>query len=371
MSLKAFYLRTVCVLVVLAWVGAVEAAQTPRNGYSITGNARAQIGNGLPIPIGFTPAPNGRIVVEPGAIVFQTTGADPKNQTASPGVIVVAHPGTTALLPVFANNTMVFQVKTMIPIFGPTTPGFVGTPRTGPSTVTWCPGRPLPTASFNPGCASPVNPLYPTTGLLRYTKTLNQIGGSGGQTALGSPNNIASADVAIRVGGTPPCTVTAGGAGTNRCTLAFALATPNTMALGGYFGAFNTTQGMFNPGSAFFAGVNGAGIITALGLAVGSGIANPAVSYGGPGTTGKMTHSARSTVQGGTEKFTRTGSDMRVNGVGTFSSVSGGVSTRFLTGPNANRGWLNYTIPEPTVAAGAVAALAMLFGCHTVVRRRR
>ena len=72
------------------------------------------------------------------------------------------------------------------------------------------------------------------------------------------------------------------------------------------------------------------------------------------------------------EVFFLSGTDMRVAGVGNVSLVSGSLSTRALSGPNANRGWLSLTlaVPEPTAALGAVGALAMLGLCHGLVRRR-
>jgi hypothetical protein len=69
------------------------------------------------------------------------------------------------------------------------------------------------------------------------------------------------------------------------------------------------------------------------------------------------------------DTVTITGMDSRVNGVGTISLVSGALSDRLISGPNANRGWLRLTVPEPGTAIGAVAALATLAACHFAVRR--
>jgi hypothetical protein len=57
------------------------------------------------------------------------------------------------------------------------------------------------------------------------------------------------------------------------------------------------------------------------------------------------------------------------NGV-KISLVSGSPSQRSDTGPNANRGWLRLTVPEPGAVAGAIAALAVLAVCHALARRR-
>jgi hypothetical protein len=369
MSLKAFYLRTACVLVALAWVSAVDAA--PRNGYSLTGNGRGQIGDGLPIPIGTaTPAPDGKVFVKAGAVLQQTTGPDPKQIEGNGPVQTYM---SSATQPVFGFNTSVYQVRTNLIIGGPTavsngTNALRKGGRTGPATVTWCPHRPLPTASFNPGCVTPAAASNPVPGgRLTYTKTTNQFGGAGTSTSI-----VGTADIALR-GGTsaPPCTITVGGSG--GCIVVFALATPaNTQVGGGPFGTVATTGGMTPAMGRYHATVQADGAVVAIGNLVASmpaGAPNPATSYGAPITTGMITVTA--SALGSNETFTETGSDGRVSGVGTLSLVNAGVSQRALTGPNSNRGWVNYTIPEPTTVAGAAAALAVLFGCHSLVRRRR
>jgi MYXO-CTERM domain-containing protein len=90
---------------------------------------------------------------------------------------------------------------------------------------------------------------------------------------------------------------------------------------------------------------------------------------GFPWTTGLITISAPSAVPG--EIFWLSGTDMRVQGVGNVSLVSGGVAVRQLTGPSADRAWLRLTLPEPEPALGTAAALAALAVCHACVRRRR
>ena len=65
-----------------------------------------------------------------------------------------------------------------------------------------------------------------------------------------------------------------------------------------------------------------------------------------PNATGMLSISAPLAL-GAAEVFTLTGSDARVSGVGTISLVAGGLSNRAVSGPNANRGWLNLTIGSP------------------------
>ena len=95
-------------------------------------------------------------------------------------------------------------------------------------------------------------------------------------------------------------------------------------------------------------------------------------SKGFPWTTGLITISQPGA--GPPEVFFLSGTDMRVAGVGNVSLVSGALSVRALSGPNANRGWLSLdlvaTAPEPSVALGLGGALAMLALCHGLVRRR-
>ena len=70
-------------------------------------------GNGIPIPIGFTPAPVGRINAVPGAVVTQTTGPDPRQMTIPPGQLTA--PGTPVLLGGgFGMGWAFFQVQTAI-----------------------------------------------------------------------------------------------------------------------------------------------------------------------------------------------------------------------------------------------------------------
>jgi hypothetical protein len=91
-------------------------------------------------------------------------------------------------------------------------------------------------------------------------------------------------------------------------------------------------------------------------------------SKGFPWTTGFLTVSQPGAVP--PEIFFLSGTDMRVAGVGNVSLVSGALSSRALSGPNANRGWLSLTLPEPSAALGAAGALAMLGLCHGLVPRR-
>ena len=81
----------------------------------------------------------------------------------------------------------------------------------------------------------------------------------------------------------------------------------------------------------------------------------------------------QSAAVGSPEVFILSGSDGRVNGVGTISLVSGAVSDRTLTGANANRGWLNLTIggDTPGLSSWGIGVLAVLLSGAGVWRARR
>ena len=98
----------------------------------------------------------------------------------------------------------------------------------------------------------------------------------------------------------------------------------------------------------------------------------------GAWTTGQLKVSVTNNVGTIDEIFTFTGSDNRTSsGNGTISLVSGSISNRGLTGPNANRGWLNLVLSQPGVGApalstGGIALLVSLMaGAGLWVVRRR
>ncbi len=88
---------------------------------------------------------------------------------------------------------------------------------------------------------------------------------------------------------------------------------------------------------------------------------------GFPFATALVTISAAGAVP--KEIFFAKGNDARTaGGAGNISLVAGSLSDRNLSGPNANRAWVS--LPEPTVALGAAAALGVLGLCHSLLRRR-
>jgi len=335
--------------------------------HPLQGNSRAQIGGGLPIPITLQPPPNGAIVVSDDAVVNQTAGG--AMSIPGTGIIYLSNPKNQ---PVFFANTAVFQVNTNIS-FSQTVPiVFSDGKRTGAATVTFCPGSTVP-PNGNPACANPGAGTLP--GLLRYTATGAQFGGPS-QVKVGG----GVVDVALRVSAGAPCAY-AGGVNPG-CQVIFALALPAiTGANGAPFGFQNTTSnpGPGSPSGRYYASIGPLGTITNIvqpGL--GAGVANAATSYGGPWTTGRLTISQTQAI-GSPEIFVISGFDNRTatNHVGSISLVAGAVSDRTLSGPNANRGWINWVVKQPfglvpaltTPGLAAAIGLLALVGAYFVHRR--
>jgi hypothetical protein len=145
-----------------------------------------------------------------------------------------------------------------------------------------------------------------------------------------------------------------------------------TAAAGGPIGFVNSTPGGPAPMSpaVVVVSVNAKGsVLMSASAQMTLGLTNMATSAGFPWTTGMITLS-QPTAAGTPEVFTLTGMDDRMGGVGTISLVSGALSDRVASGPNSNRSWARYTLPEPGAVLGAAAALVVLGVCHGLVRRR-
>ena len=343
--------------------------------YSLSGNTRSQIGAGLPLPITFQPAPNGRVVLRPGVVVFQTAGPDPKAMTFTSNAAAPIWGPETVTAVVALQGTGPWQIKTSLFIGGPAsgTAMLSAGGRTGPATLTWCPGQPLPTASFDPACTNAADATAvhgaALNASLRYRATANQFVGAYRELRGGG------ASVWLRAGATLiPCKAIVLGGTNPSCIGAFsqpAIATQNV--IGGPFGALHAT----NPppvNNVRFVGVLANGIVTAVApTPLGTFPKNDVVSYGGPWTTGKVTVRAPFAL-GGAETWYLQGSDQRVNGIGSISLVAGGVSLRSISGYNANRGWMNLqvgTFSVPALSPGALALLgfALLASAAWMARR--
>ncbi|MGH0030252.1 MAG: hypothetical protein ACQGVC_10705 [Myxococcota bacterium] len=335
--------------------------------HGLAGNARFQVSSGLPLPITPLPPPDGRILPKAGGpnTVMQTgmvTG--PRRVTIPPGALTAA--GTPWTLAVFLANSQAHQVRTALRVAFPRTLTASGGPagsvvfsaggRTGPPTVTYCAGAgvtPPFTCTPFPG---------PVMGILRYTATANQFGGPARFGTAGS------ATVWMRGGSSPPCSY-AGGLNPN-CLAVIVKATPG--ATGGQGRPFGEQVTVVRPGTASgvrYATITGAGAVVASTPtpSMNPGLAHTFTSWGGPWTTGMITASVHVNVGVSLDLFILSGSDRRgANGRGRLSLVSGALSARTLSGPSANRGWLNLEFgpPQgahvPALPAGWLAALSLL-----------
>jgi hypothetical protein len=378
MSQKVFPTRLAGLLVAFVLVaGAWSAAQARI--HPLNGSARFQIRDGLPMPIGFTAVPDGKVA----AIAGATIRLHGHHLPTMPARVVIdpfqmTFDGPPINLPAFPIIFEVFQIKTDLTLLWPKQKvSFRALGRTGPPIVTFCgkpPSTTIITGGANPACAG--GPAG--TGLLRYTATLHQFGGP----AQGLVGGVADVARPFVVGA--PCT------GPPLCVVAFFNATPPpTQAVGAAFGFTNMTVPTAPSPGLFFGTVDAAGKVSALMTAIGPGLTNGGTSWGGPWTTGMLTASAPMAVP--PEKFTLTGADNRTTvpssknagysnegGQGNLSLVAGGFSQRAISGPNANRGWLNLVVgPKishiPTLPLYGMAALVGLTGLSGAyaLRRRR
>jgi hypothetical protein len=391
MTWKSGLLRIACLLVAL---GMAQGARAQNKYYSVNGGGgQAQIGDGLALPaqdpissmggksglggpIGtyqnFPPLlipvaiigkqhPAGMtMTLVPGpAVVKQTAGADPKKMIVPPGVLKRVPTGPQTVF-IAVNNPKVLQVRTTLSFSAPAkTPG----------SMTFKAGqRVAKTATYNG---------TPAGSKAIYVSPLNVRFGGPSQTRvknIGVPGPMGAgvigvwADLGSFVN--PPCKHPLLGGSDASCAANKVPAYPKTLAAaGGPKGNVVKTNGTppAKPGSVALyvtAKIKSSTTITPTGK-----INNMATSVGFPWTTGAITISQPGAFPGA-EKFHITGKDGRVNGVGTIQLVASALSKRFATGPNANRAWAEYQLPEPGDVLGAAVALAMLVACHAVVRRR-
>ena len=372
--------------VVVGMVMASTAQAQTFNRYSLTGNSRTQIGDGLPLPITLQPAPNGAVLVSSNATVQQEQGADPKAIKLSGMQATPLFSTTYKNQPVFIFNKSVAQVRTSLVINGPRVgTGVVGTAilqaggRTGPATFDWCPGYALP-ATADPGCGNPNTDPNVTDpkGKIRYQATGNQFGGPN-SALVGAAGTKGGASVVLMLPGgfagtASGCAHPAVGAPANgtQVTSTGCVGIFSPIAVNSH--AVNGRAISDNPDSSFPAAIPGnirpmamklSGDVTRVGPNVGQTgpVNNVEASWGFPYTTGRVTVIAADAL-GSAESFVLSGFDNRVDGIGAISLVSGGLSDRTLSGSNANRGWLNWTIPGgetvPSISNGGLVLLSVL-----------
>jgi len=237
-------------------------------------------------------------------------------------------------------------------------------------------------------------------GSVTYSNTLGaRFGGAGFvRLSAGPPSGLIapSATVYIKINTvTPPCKhplFTSPPPGTNAACVngilgvaspvAPASKTPNLFGAGGIAASTRMTPGVVLAPNVAAVEMGTAPLGTILNAALVASAALPtnmATSAAAPWTTGKViiTNGA---AGGAAETFTNTGKDSRnASGVGTIQFVSGAVSLRPASGPNANRGWLQLVLSNPApgtvlpslspMGLGAVATLILLAGGYALRRR--
>jgi hypothetical protein len=405
MSFKSHALRLAYLLLALGWGGTAEAQ------YLLSGNSggQLQLGTGLPLPVGpagiflggMTPVNGGTscgagpggcsvipdgpgtafwppLLIPPAANISDggdATRTIMQNLSTTMGGTVVIPPaalskpaaGAPVKIGVFPTNPAVFQVASTISYAWPA------------ATVALAPGG-------APGPAILGTPV--AGGIIIYSGGVKAFGGPG-QYAIAAGPGAGSGRVPPNALGAQPVLsgwINIAGAvpGSVMTVALVAESNPIGLAQPGAPVAAPSATTMFGPVSPGLGVVNvpmgGAGCtmfcVGPLGTipssaAVGGPFPSNMVTgtKGFPWTTGFITVSQPGAVP--PEIFFLSGTDMRVAGVGNVSLVSGALSARALSGPNANRGWLRLTLPEPTAALGTASAIAMLGLCHGLVRRRR
>jgi hypothetical protein len=372
MSLKNRTLGLGCLLLALGWAGSAQAQ------YALTANSagQLQIGTGLPLPVG--PAgiflggmtagdadnfPPMLINPNPTMMTIMQTGGG--KMTIPANVLDNNVAAKRPPIAVFTTNPAVFQVRTTI-------------------NYAW----PFSNVVFAPGGA----PGVPGTTI--------EITGPGG-TAMAPAKIIYSGSTAA-FGGPGRFAISAGPfAGTFRIPPNGAGKLPIATVWINFKGAFPASAAMTIliagasnplgyaapgapladlPATTMFGpvakGIGGAAVVGSMGTVIFSVPVAAAVpsnmvtaTEGFPWTTGFIT--LTQPLAGPAEIFYLEGTDNRVAGNGNIQLVSGALSTRKLSGPNANRGWLDLTlVPEPTAVLGATGALALLGLVHGLVRRR-
>ena len=402
--------RRFSVLVASMMLGAFAAAGTARAAaYPLAAGGGSglqyHIGGGLALPIQPKVTMGGTVfppllvpplggATSPTGFVLQTSGPDPKNITIN--YQVLGRAAAYKQVGVFKDNPAVFEVGTNLSVRFPQTSatGMFGLGlRTGATTTTF---------------TTPV--LLANNSTIRYSNTLGQRFGGPAQFFVGNPGVKpvgglyagVNATVWVRAGGpagVPPCAHPAfvGAGGNPACVAILIQAAPNLAATaavwGAAVGATVTTPGGLPsalatvPGATMTAkpkkgpepgiqvvSANAAGSVlmsafTAMAPTAMTGLTNMAASTGYPWTTGMLTLAAPA-AGGGGELFMITGMDTRVGGVGAIQLVTGTLSRRTVTGPNANRAWLRLAIPEPSATLGTLGALGMLALCHALARKR-
>jgi hypothetical protein len=390
MSLKRVAVIAASLLFILGTAATAQAKPYRLVG----GGAQIAIGGGLPLPIQIVGTTGGTamqitatgtnfppllIPYVKGAIIDGTTAMTAMQELQIPAG-VIKNTNSQRTLGQYDNNPNLYAVGTNLGYSWPRVPAVLNsTARTGPVTTTH---------------------TTPNGNNIRYSNALASKFGGPAQFAITgglgtgviptSPVTVYA--LAGGAPGAPPCThtalVTGGtmfpGPGNAACLALLIQASPNpTGVVGGPVSTFASTPGGAAPAPQVHIGQFGPGPNPPRGtvLFFGPGVAsapisNMASSYGYPWTTAMLSIKAP-TASGTAESFKLTGKDQRTaGGAGLIQLVSGALSQRNTTGPNANRAWVRLVLAPvqespalSPIAQGAVVAL-MLLGGGYVMRRR-
>jgi hypothetical protein len=371
MTLKRFALFASVLL-----LGLALAATTQAKTYSITGGGgQYQIGGGLPLPIATVMTSGG--VPTYGGTIFPPLGIPVKN-------LLKTVTGTTGMAGV--------QQKLVVPtgvLYKAATQKTLGQFNQNPNlyavatnlSMSW----PAEKATFSTGARTGPTAFFTSTavsgGNITYSNVLGQKFGGPAQFRITSPGGkgvmpqvpVTLYGIAVKGPGNPPCTHTALAGPNPACVAGLGQALPTTTGppgfdravVGGPVGSTMKTPGgtslalVSTPGTP----TNGPGPLPGVGIGkfgvngtptvfiltpagTKRGFTNMATTIGYPWTTGMITVSAPNAAGLG-EIFMLTGMDSRsVGGNGTIQLVSGGLSRRTSSGPNANRGWIRLEIGD-------------------------
>jgi len=372
--------------VILA-LGLASASQAATYSLQNGSGAQLHIGGGLALPVQTAATVTGAafppllIPVKPGIQTVMGTDMLGINRKITVPIGVLSRPAVQAQAGVFTSNPNLYAVATDLRYTWPTAPAVFS-------------------VAGRPGLATAVFAGTAAGNSIRYSpRVLGKRFGGAGRFAISPgvpdggiiPAPVTIYAIAVKGPGNPPCTHPAfippfPGPGNAACVAAIIQAKPTGMAaIGGAVGAvFASAVPGLAPGIG--AGVFGPGMIhplgkpgtaSAFGFGTMPGPGNTAMSQGFPWTTGMLTVSA-TLAAGGGELFILSGADNRTQlGGGTIQMVSGALSNRAASGPNANRGWLRLKLSNTSEVPAmsdsfrlATIGILMLIGAGFVMRRR-
>ena len=392
MSLKRLALCAGFLLLALSLATAAQA----RKFSVVGGGGQTHIGNGLMLPIQAAATAGTTGTVFPGDLPLTTMGGPGVNPRGlkvglMPGNVQVD--GTTAKLlktamsfPTGPTTKRGYQRTLNIPksVLGKgQTQTTVGVRFSNPTL--WAVGTgisyrwPSAPVVFNDAVGS-LATVANFGGTMTYSNTLGARFGGPGFFSLdqAAPSGIVAGAGATLYAAAPPYTAMAPVVTGAPIVGAMPLPGPVNLGHGGATAMTVGTAGVVVPPlnvALVSVGTSPSGTILAfMGFVATGAPTNAAMSQPGPWTSGKIIISNPAAF-GGLEKFTLSGKDSRdALGNGMLSMVSGALSTRVTTGPNANRGWLRLDLSDHIIPASspvglaAAAGLLLLVGGYAVRR---